>query len=242
MIPIPAIDLLDGKAVRLQQGNYESSTIYYNNPIDAARKFAECGLPEIHVVDLNGAKDGTFRNLNFIQEIASKTELVIQSGGGVRSISDARRLLDAGVNRVVCSSMAAKKPEDFEQLIEMNHGAHAVLGLDLKDGKFAYGGWLKTNSESYHDFIERFRIKGLQFLLSTDIGRDGMLTGPNFDLYDELTHHYPDLHIIASGGISGITDLERLSSRSVYGAIIGKAFYEDKLSLKQLRSIYTKTN
>ncbi len=234
MIPIPAIDLLDGQVVRLQKGDYNTPTVYYSNPLDAARQFADRGLSEIHIVDLNGARDGRFINLKHIEEIASHTRMTVQSGGGVRSMDDARTLIDAGVTRVVCSSMAAKKPDHFEQLIRLNDGKHAVLGLDLKDGKFAYGGWLNTSDESYDKIINHFRDKGLKYILSTDIGRDGMLEGVNLPLYKDLTTRFPEINIIASGGVAGIDDLKMLSGLSVYGVIIGKAYYENRLSLEDI--------
>lgn len=241
MKPIPAIDLLEGKVVRLRQGDYQAPTIYYNNPIDAARVFADAGIEELHIVDLNGAKDGKFNNLKHIEQIASETGLTIQNGGGVRSYEDARVLLDSGVSRVVCSSMAAKKPTDFEKLISLNNGDHAVLGLDIKDGSFAYGGWLDTSEGSYHEIIEQFLSSGLKYVLSTDISRDGMMEGPNMVLYKELIQHYPDLYIIASGGVANVSDLEDLSRLPIYGVIVGKAYYENYISLDDLIN-FDKTN
>ncbi len=236
MIPIPAIDLLDGKVVRLEKGDYATPTIYDDDPLNTARKFADSGLEELHVVDLNGARDGRFTNLNQIEKIAEKTHLTIQSGGGVRSIKDAQTLISAGVSRVVCSSMAAKKPEEFKELIGINKGEHAVLGLDLKDGKFAYGGWLQTTDESYEEVINDFRDSGLKYILSTDISRDGMLEGVNVDLYKQLTSLYEDIHIIASGGVADKQDLIKLSGMPVYGVIIGKAYYENRISLEDIVS------
>ena len=234
MIPIPAIDLLDGKVVRLEKGDYANPTVYDNNPLNTARKFADHGITELHVVDLNGARDGRFTNLKHLEEIAGQTNLTLQSGGGVRSYSDALNLINAGVSRVVCSSMAVKKPEEFKELIRLNEGQHAVLGLDLKDNKFAYDGWLQTSDESYDNIINDFRSTGLKYILSTDISRDGMLKGVNLSLYAELTSRYPEMHIIASGGVSGIDDLTKLSQLPVYGVIVGKAYYENLISLDEI--------
>ncbi len=233
---IPAIDLLDGQAVRLQKGDYAKKTVYNANPIEEAEKFKAAGFTHIHVVDLNGAKSGMFENLPIIKRIISEVGLSVQTGGGVRSGDDIRLLLDAGLNGIICSSMAVKKPDEWMTAVQ-NHPGKMILGLDLKDGKMAYGGWLETSDAPIEEFLNPMIEAGLQTVLSTDIARDGMLSGPNVEMYTDLQKRFPRLNWIASGGVSSIKDLQTLKKKEHYGVVVGKAYYEGRISLDEMAEI-----
>lgn len=234
---IPAIDLLDGQVVRLQKGDYATRKIYNDDPLEEARKFKKAGFSHIHIVDLNGAKTGQFENLPVIEEIIRETGLSVQTGGGVRSKNDIEKLLDAGLKGVICSSMAVKKPGDWIQAIQ-SYPEKMILGLDLKEGKMAYGGWLETSDQSIEDFLNPMTESGLQTVLSTDISRDGMLSGPNIEMYKDLQARFPDLNWIASGGVSNIRDLKKLEKIEIYGVVVGRAYYEGEVSLEELVQIH----
>ena len=186
---IPAIDLLNGQAVRLQKGDYNKKTIYNHNPLEEAQKFKAAGFNHIHVVDLNGAKSGQFENLPIIKTMITELRLSVQTGGGVRSRKDIDQLLDAGLSGVICSSMAVKKPDEWIKAVE-EHPDKMILGLDLKEGKMAYGGWLETSDEPIEEFINPMINAGLKTVLSTDIARDGMLSGPNVNMYADLQNGF----------------------------------------------------
>lgn len=233
MIVIPAIDLLDGEAVRLQKGDYQKKTVYSSDPIAVAKRFQEAGFHRIHVVDLNGAKSGRFENLEIIRALIRDLGLYVQTGGGVRSREDIDRLIEAGLEGVICSSMAVKKPEEWMDAIA-NYPDQMILGLDLKDGKMAYGGWLETSDRPVSDFLNPMIDSGLKTVLSTDIARDGMLSGPNIEMYRSLQQQFPDLNWIASGGVSDSSDLETLSQLNMYGVVVGKAYYEEHLTLEEM--------
>lgn len=230
---IPAIDLLDGQAVRLQKGDYNRKTVYSDRPVEEAQKFKDAGFTHIHVVDLNGAKSGNFDNLPIIQEIMEKTGLSVQTGGGVRSLKDIRTLLDAGLSGVICSSMAVKKPDEWRAAVQ-EHPGKMILGLDLKNGKMAYGGWLETSDKPIEMFLNPMIELGLTTVLSTDISRDGMLNGPNVDMYVDLQKRFPSLNWIASGGVSGLEDLKSLADEHLYGVVVGRAYYEEKVTLNEM--------
>lgn len=234
---IPAIDLLNGQVVRLHKGDYDEATIYNDDPVAEARKFKEAGFKHIHVVDLNGAKEGNFVNLKHIKQIIQELDLSVQTGGGIRSYEDARMLLDQGISKVICSSMAVKNQEDWLQVLD-DYGNRAILGMDLKDGKVAYGGWLETLDQSLEDFLQPMIQRGLSTVLCTDISRDGTLEGPNIDLYKELSSRFPDLNFIASGGVSNADDLRALSKDNRYGVVVGRAYYEGKISLEEMMTYH----
>lgn len=234
---IPAIDLLNGQVVRLHKGDYDEATIYNDDPVAEARKFKEAGFKHIHVVDLNGAKEGNFVNLKHIKQIIQELDLSVQTGGGIRSYEDARMLLDQGISKVICSSMAVKNQEDWLQVLD-DYGNRAILGMDLKDGKVAYGGWLETLDQSLEDFLQPMIQRGLSTVLCTDISRDGTLEGPNVKLYNELSSRFPDLNFIASGGVSNADDLRALSKDNRYGVVVGRAYYEGKISLEEMMTYH----
>lgn len=233
---IPAIDLLDGQVVRLQKGDYAKKTIYNHLPLDEAAKFKQAGFDHIHVVDLNGAKSGQFHNLPIIRTMIEELGLSVQTGGGVRSRKDIDLLLEAGLSGVICSSMAVKKPEEWLGAIK-DHPDKMILGLDLKEGKMAYGGWLETSDEPIEDFLNPMIDAGLKTVLSTDIARDGMLSGPNVEMYNDLQKRFPQLNWIASGGVSNLKDLVTLQNSNLYGVVVGKAYYEGHIRLNEMAEI-----
>ncbi len=235
---IPAIDLLDGQVVRLQKGDYAKKTVYNHLPLNEAAKFKTAGFNHIHIVDLNGAKSGEFHNLPIIREIINELGLSVQTGGGVRSRKDIDTLLEAGLSGVICSSMAVKKPDEWKQAVT-DHPNQMILGLDLKDGKMAYGGWIETSDEPIERFLNPMIEAGLKTVLSTDIARDGMLSGPNLNMYNDLQKRFPQLNWIASGGVSNLDDLVTLNSNNLYGVVVGKAYYEGHINLNELAALHS---
>lgn len=235
---IPAIDLLNGQVVRLHKGDYDQATIYNENPVEEAQKFKEAGFSHIHVVDLNGAKEGSFVNLQHIRQIIQELDLSVQTGGGIRSYEDAAMLLDQGISNIICSSMAVKNKQEWLAVLA-EYGDQAILGMDLKDGKVAYGGWLETLDQLLQDFLEPMIERGLSTVLCTDISKDGTLEGPNLELYQKLSLQFPDLNFIASGGVSGANDLQALHQQNMYGVVVGRAYYENKISLDEMMSYHS---
>lgn len=233
---IPAIDLLDGKVVRLKKGAYDEVTVYPLSPIDQAMLYREAGFERLHIVDLNGAKEGRFVNLPIIAEIVRKTGMEVQTGGGIRSGQDIDQLLDAGLHRVVVSSMAVKSPDDWMDALRSHGGNRCILGMDLKGGKVAYAGWLETSDVSIEDFLYPMINAGLSEILCTDVGRDGMLSGPNVDLYENLMGRFPTMRFIASGGVSNVGDLQELAGIGVHSCVVGRAYYEGHISIDEMAS------
>jgi phosphoribosylformimino-5-aminoimidazole carboxamide ribotide isomerase len=234
---IPAIDLLDGKVVRLQKGDYNKATIYNDNPVEEAQKFKKAGFNHIHVVDLNGAKEGKFVNLNSVKQIINELGMSVQTGGGIRSYEDASMLLDHGLSNIICSSMAVKNQEDWLQVLS-DFGDQTILGMDLKYGKVAYGGWLETLDQSLEDFLQPMLERGLTTVLCTDISKDGTLEGPNLELYQELSEQFSNLRFIASGGVAKTADLKALATQELFGVVVGRAYYENKISLDEMRNYH----
>ena len=233
MLVIPAIDLLNGKCVRLHKGSYEEVTVYNESPIEQALEFQDAGFDHIHIVDLNGAKEGRFVNLPSIRQIIEELKISVQTGGGIRTFRDAEYLIREGISKVICSSMAVRNEADWLQLLN-EYPEHAILGMDLKGGKIAYAGWLETADESVDSFVTRMQDKGLQEILCTDISKDGTLEGPNQALYEELTEKFPDIQLIASGGVSCLQDLEKLAAANIDAVVVGKAFYEGRITLAEM--------
>jgi phosphoribosylformimino-5-aminoimidazole carboxamide ribotide isomerase len=238
MQTIPAIDLLNGQAVRLHKGSYDEVTVYNQSPLNQALKFKEAGFDHIHVVDLNGAKEGKFVNLPHIRQIIDELDISVQTGGGIRSFKDVEMLLNAGLSKVICSSMAIKNEKDWLKALK-KYPKQMILGMDLKDNKIAYSGWLETAEESVDSFLHRMLDQGLKEVLCTDISKDGTLTGPNFDLYNRLHNTFPKFRLIASGGVSSYTDLTKLNEANIDAVVIGKAYYEGKLTLREIASFNT---
>ncbi|TNE74442.1 1-(5-phosphoribosyl)-5-[(5-phosphoribosylamino)methylideneamino]imidazole-4-carboxamide isomerase [bacterium] len=231
---IPAIDLYNQKVVRLKKGDYNQQTEYNLSPFEQAKVYVDAGFKHLHIVDLNGAKEGKFVNLPVIEEIIQKLNVSVQTGGGIRTFDDAKRLLDSGLSQLICSSIVVKNPSDWQKMLTELGGETCILGLDVKDGKLAYAGWLETSDETIEEFLKKYIPMGLKNVLSTDISRDGMLSGINVELYKQLQDSFPELDFIASGGLKDVRDLEALKAIDVYGVVVGKAYYEAHISLDEM--------
>ena len=231
MLIFPAIDLYGGKAVRLYKGDYQNMTIYSDDPLSVARDFVAAGATCIHMVDLEGARDGTTPNLNIVRDIANKTPLFTEIGGGIRSIETVRAYLDAGVDRVILGTAAVTDPE-FLRMALAEYGERIAVGVDIKDGKVAIKGWLETAEDDAMTFCEKMQKLGVRTIISTDISKDGAMMGANHELYRTLSERF-DLQIVASGGVSSLDDVKKLRALDLYGAIIGKAYYTGAIDLKQ---------
>lgn len=235
---IPAIDLYDSKVVRLKKGDYDQQTEYALSPLEQARVYAEAGFSHLHIVDLNGAKEGRFVNLPVIKEIIETLGVTVQTGGGIRRFEDAQLLLDSGVSQLICSSIVVKNPTDWEKMLHTFGGKTCILGLDIKNGKLAYGGWLETSSETVEQILQRYIPQGIEYVLSTDISRDGMLSGINAELYKRLQESFPTLTFIASGGLKSVEDLQKLAAQSTFGVVVGKAYYEGHITLEEMKQYH----
>lgn len=231
---IPAIDIIGGKCVRLSQGDYERKTVYNENPLEVARMFEDAGISRLHLVDLDGAKAKHIVNYKVLEQIASKTNLIIDFGGGLKSDEDLKIAFESGAAMVTGGSIAVKEPDLFLSWLKKFGSEKIILGADAKDGKIAVSGWQESTELSVVEFIAEFHQKGISKVISTDISRDGMLSGPAFELYTEIMETLPDVEIIASGGISSMDDIYKLSEMGVPGVITGKAIYEGKIGLKEI--------
>ena len=231
MLIFPAIDLYDGKAVRLYKGNYQNMTVYSGSPLSVALDFVAAGAKCIHMVDLEGARDGTTPNLAIVRDIANKTPLFTEIGGGIRSMETVRAYLDAGVDRVILGTAAVTDPEFLKQALA-EYGERIAVGVDIKDGKVAIKGWLETAEDDALTFCEKMQALGVRTIISTDISKDGAMMGANHELYRTLSERF-DLQIVASGGVSSLDDVKKLRSLELYGAIIGKAYYTGAIDLKE---------
>ncbi len=227
----PAIDLYDGKAVRLYKGDYNEMTVYSENPIEIARDFENCGAKYIHLVDLEGARDGTTPNIEIVKQIANETSLFCEIGGGIRSIETVDAYLNAGVDRVILGTAAVKDP-DFLKLAIEKYGEKIAVGVDIKDGFVAIKGWVEKSEYSGLQFCEKMQELGVKTIICTDISKDGAMKGTNRELYKELSQKF-SLQITASGGVSDIEDIKALRQLDLYGAIIGKAYYIGAIDLKE---------
>ncbi len=226
----PAIDIIDGKAVRLSRGDYNAMTVYNDSPLDVAREFEAKGAKYLHVVDLDGARDGTTPNIDVISRIISETSLKVEVGGGIRSEETLRRYIDAGAYRVILGTAAITSPEFLQRAVEL-YGDRIAVGADLKDGMVAIKGWREVSSLSGVDFFERLQKIGVKTVICTDISKDGLLGGTNLELYRMLSERF-SIDITASGGISTLDDVIRLKEMKLYGAILGKALYAGQLRLE----------
>ena len=231
---IPAIDLIDAKCVRLSQGDYNQKTVYNENPLEVAKMFEDAGIKRLHLVDLDGAKAKHIVNHKVLETIASKTNLVIDFGGGLKSDEDLRIAFESGASMVTGGSIAVKDRETFLHWIETYGAEKIILGADAKDKMIAVSGWQEVSELPILDFIESYTSRGIQKVISTDIARDGMLTGPSIHLYKEIMDKFPTLELIASGGIATMKDIYELDEMGVPGVITGKAIYENHISLKEI--------
>ena len=236
---IPAIDIIEGKCVRLSKGDYSTSKIYNEHPLEVARQFEDHGIEYLHLVDLDGAKVGQIVNHRVLEEIAGKTSLQIDFGGGLRSDADLKIAFESGAFQVTGGSIAVKDPEIFESWIARYGGQKIILGADVHGRKLAVSGWTEESEKELFPFVEEYLKKGITTVICTDISKDGMLEGPSLELYKELLEQLPGLQLIASGGITRMDDLYQLSELGCEGAIIGKAIYEGRISLKQLEHFIT---
>ena len=233
MLILPAIDLYEGKAVRLKRGNYAQVTVYSDDPPILLSTFEQNGAKEVHVVDLEGARDGATPNLALIRKMKRSTSLVMEVGGGVRSMDTVKAYLeDAGVDRVILGTAAVTDPAFLEDAVK-RYGGMIAVGVDIKDGCVAIRGWTEKSDLDAFGFCRRMQDIGVKTLIVTDISRDGMLAGANLALYENLTNEF-SLNIIASGGVSSVHDIAALKGAKVYGAIVGKALYEGTVNLKEL--------
>ena len=231
MFIFPAIDLYDGKAVRLLRGEYDQMTIYSENPIEIARDYEASGASHIHMVDLEGAKTGETPNLEIVAQVARETSLFVEVGGGIRSMEVIDRYIDAGVGRVILGT-AAVNDEEFLKAAVQKYGEKIAVGADIKDGFVAIKGWTEKSEYSCFDFCKKMQEIGVKTLICTDVSKDGAMQGTNRELYRELSKEL-DMQIIASGGVTDISDIKALSEMELYGAIIGKAYYTKAISLKE---------
>lgn len=227
----PAIDLFDKKAVRLFKGDYSQMTVYSERPWEIAADFENCGAKFIHIVDLEGAKDGTTPNISVIEKIRQDTKLFIEVGGGIRNIETVKKYISIGVDRVILGTAAVTDEKFLIEAVE-KYGEKIAVGVDIKDGFVAIRGWTEKSEYNCFDFCEKMSKIGVKTIICTDISKDGAMMGTNHELYKELSERF-DVQIIASGGVSSIEDVKRLSQIPVYGAIIGKAYYIGAINLKE---------
>ncbi|CAM3599041.1 1-(5-phosphoribosyl)-5-[(5-phosphoribosylamino)methylideneamino] imidazole-4-carboxamide isomerase [Flavobacterium saliperosum S13] len=233
---IPAIDIIDGKCVRLSKGDYATQKIYNENPLEVAKQFEAHGIQYLHLVDLEGAKSNQIVNYKVLEQIAIKTTLQIDFGGGLKSDADLRIAFESGANQITGGSIAVKNPELFQKWIVKYGSDKIILGADANNRKIAVSGWMEESSEDLIPFIQNYQNKGIEYVICTDIAKDGMLEGPSFELYQEISETIPRIKLIASGGISTFDELPRLAELGCEGTIIGKAIYEGRISLKQLEN------
>ncbi|MDO7171412.1 1-(5-phosphoribosyl)-5-[(5-phosphoribosylamino)methylideneamino]imidazole-4-carboxamide isomerase [Mariniflexile sp. AS56] len=237
---IPAIDIIDGKCVRLTKGDYSTKKIYNENPLEVAKMFEDAGIQYLHLVDLDGAKAKHIVNYKVLEQISSKTNLKIDFGGGLKTNEDLHIAFNSGAKQVTGGSIAVKDPETFEGWISKYGAAKIILGADSDDGKISISGWMEQSKEEVIPFIKRYQKKSIQYVICTDISKDGMLEGPSVDLYKQIisectnSSNGQSIKLIASGGISIIDELPILKELGCEGVIIGKAIYENRISLKQL--------
>lgn len=232
---IPAIDLIDGKCVRLTQGDYAQKKIYNESPLEVAKSFEDMGIKRLHLVDLDGAKKGEVVNLKVLETISSKTSLTIDFGGGIKKDSDINSVFDAGASIATIGSVAVKNKELFFSWLKKYGAAKILLGADVKEEKIAIGGWLETTDISIFDFIKEHMAEGVATIFCTDISKDGLLQGPSTELYKRIKEKFKNLQLIASGGVSTYSDLEELQAVGCSGVIVGKAIYEGRISMQQLK-------
>ena len=238
---IPAIDILSGRCVRLSQGDYSKQKIYSDNPLDVALSFQDQGFNYLHLVDLDGARSQGIVNYSILEQLSTKTDLVIDFGGGIKSRRDLEAAFNAGASKVTVGSLAVKDPQLFSQWIEEFGPERLILGADCKDGLIRTSGWLEESTLEVVDFISGFASGGLLEVVCTDISKDGMLQGPSFALYEEILSRLT-IPLIANGGISSLMDLDRLKALGLSGAILGKAIYEGKIPLNELSAWNQKNN
>ncbi len=232
---IPAIDIINGKCVRLTQGDFSQQKQYNENPLEVAQLFESVGLKRLHLVDLDGARQKKIINHKVLENIAKNTQLKIDFGGGVQSDDDIKLAFDSGAAQVTGGSVAIRQPNLFEKWLQQYGEERIILGADVKDGKIVISGWQETSDVSISSFVQRYWQKGVKYVICTDVSKDGMLAGASVELYRQLRQDLPYIHLIASGGVSSLQDLIDLKNIGVKGAIVGKAIYEHKINLEELK-------
>lgn len=232
---IPAIDIINGECVRLSKGDYNKKTVYSKNVLDVAKNFEDNGIQFLHLVDLDGAKENRIINYKTLELISSKTSLAIDFGGGLKSEEDIKIAFENGANQVTLGTVAVKNSELFLKSLEKYGSEKIILGADARKEKIAVSGWLEESKMNIYDFIKEKTESGIQYVISTDIDKDGMLEGPSFDLYKNIISQNPEVKLIASGGITSTNDLVQLNSIGCEGAIIGKALYENRITFNDLK-------
>ncbi|MDH5381058.1 MAG: 1-(5-phosphoribosyl)-5-[(5-phosphoribosylamino)methylideneamino]imidazole-4-carboxamide isomerase [Cyclobacteriaceae bacterium] len=230
---IPAIDIIDGKCVRLTQGDFNHQTNYNIEPLEVAKNYQNTGIKQLHLVQLDNAKLGMIKELKVLETIASQTTLRVDYGGGIKSIEDIKRILDAGAHQVNIGSWAVKDPDNFTRALS-TFGDKIILSADVRNGKVSVSGWQEDSNIELDDFIAGYIPKGLKYVTSTDISKDGAMMGPATDLYIHLKKKFPELYITASGGVSTLNDITALNEAQIDGVIIGKALYEGAFTIQEL--------
>jgi phosphoribosylformimino-5-aminoimidazole carboxamide ribotide isomerase len=232
---IPAIDIIDGQCVRLSQGDYAQQKVYAKDPLDMAKLFADNGFRRLHMVDLDGAKKGEVVNLKVLERVAANTNLIIDFSGGIKTNEALQQVFDAGASIAAIGSIAVKQPDLFAEWIQQYGGQKIMLGADVKNDNVMIGGWLQATHINIFDFVESNLQLGVQQIFCTDVLMDGLLQGASNDLYQRLLAKFPDMHLIASGGVSKIEDVETLDAIGCKGVIIGKAIYEGKITMNEMQ-------
>lgn len=232
---IPAIDIINGECVRLSKGDYNQKTIYNSNVLDVAKNFEDNGIQFLHLVDLDGAKQNRIINYKILEQISTQTNLIIDFGGGLKSEEDIKIAFENGAKQVTLGSIAVKNPELFLKSLEKYGSEKIIVGADARKEKIAVSGWLEESKMNIYDFIKEKTESGIEYVISTDIDKDGMLEGPSFDPYEKIIAENPDIKLIASGGITSTKDLVQLESIGCEGAIIGKALYENRITFNDLK-------
>ncbi|GGF09128.1 1-(5-phosphoribosyl)-5-[(5-phosphoribosylamino) methylideneamino] imidazole-4-carboxamide isomerase [Chishuiella changwenlii] len=234
---IPAIDIIDGKCVRLSQGDYNTKKIYNEHPLEVAKEFEDYGIQYLHLVDLDGAKSSQIINYKTLEQITNKTNLKVDFGGGIKSNDDSRIAFECGANQITGGSIAVQNPTLFNEWISQYGKEKIILGADAKDRKIATHGWLETSELDVIDFINEYQTQGIEYVICTDISKDGMLQGTSNDLYKEILKN-TNIKLIASGGVSSIDDLIKVKELGCEGAILGKAIYEGRIELKEVVKLF----
>jgi phosphoribosylformimino-5-aminoimidazole carboxamide ribotide isomerase len=234
---IPAIDIIDGKCVRLTQGDYAQKKVYNEHPLEVAMAFEDAGLRRLHLVDLDGAKAGRVKNWKVLETLAGKTGMVIDFGGGIKTAEDVDIVFNSGAAMATVGSIAVKDGPLFISWLQEYGAGRFLLGADVKEEKIAIGGWMETTDRWVYDFIREYMEKGVRQVFCTDVSKDGLLQGPALDLYRNIIDKFPGLHFIASGGVSGMDDVRRLAEIGCKGVIIGKAIYEGRILLHEILAI-----
>ena len=234
---IPSISIINGKLTRLKQGDYSRETVYQDSPVDIAKQFEDYGIQKIHIVDLDGARQGSPINYHILQMIAGYTDLKVDFSGGIRTDGDISKAYEHGATSVTASSVAINKRELFSSWL-MSYGREKItLGADAKDGKITIRGWQTATNTDVEEHIDYFYMRGIKYVKCSDVNKDGIEEGPNFDLYKHLVKTFPNVHLLASGGVRSVDDIKKLEDIGVKGVILGRAYYEGKLTLKDIESL-----